>query len=552
MQRIITKFLLFVFFSAPAILAQEMDLPESWFLNIQQRPETISLSPIDMESIVEEDFQNDRDKSTPWRYGILRDLNIDCQRNGSWTVFPDGSKMWQLIIHSPDALNLSFIFDNFFLPQGAKFIAFNESHTDVTNNYSSLQYPGENRLGTWFIDGDTVWLEYFQPAGVQGTPILQLSGVIHGYRLGKLHAFLNAERGYNDSGDCHFDVDCEIGEDFDALKDELKKAVALLNLGNGFLCSGVLVNNTKADKTPYLLTANHCLEASDPKLWSMRFNWISPNPVCGVPEISANNTSNLTLSGATLKANNRKSDFALVKLDHSIPDSWDVAFAGWNNTDEDPLFEVGIHHPMGDIMKVCRDNSGAEKIELDGKSIWLIGGGTQGRGNGWEIGTTEKGSSGSPLFNEKGQMIGQLYGGDSGCFGTQGNGNFDAYGRFAVSWNSGTDPASRLKEWLDPINSGQSSMETLQNILNVPDHLTKEELSVYPNPASTTITVMNNQFPHLQYEFYTLLGQKMSSGKVSNTLNQINVENLAAGLYILRLFDDSSQESVTKKILISR
>src|SRR5690606_39497759 len=70
------------------------------------------------------------------------------------------------------------------------------SDLDVTNNYSSLQYPGENRLGTWFIDGDTVWLEYFQPAGVQGTPILQLSGVIHGYRLGKLHAFLNAERGY--------------------------------------------------------------------------------------------------------------------------------------------------------------------------------------------------------------------------------------------------------------------------------------------------------------------------------------------------------------------
>lgn len=549
----ITLFISFLFFSTLGFSqGYGEEYPESWGTDLQYTPQIIPLSPIDFTFIIQEDKINDKDKSQPWRYGIERPLSISMDEHGVWNTLEDGGEIWQVAITSPEALNISVNFDDFFLPTGSKLQLFNNNHSDITNTFTSLQNQPGNHLGTWFVEGDTVWIEYYQPANVNGTPRLHIASIIHGYRMGRVNNALELKRGFNDSGACNFDVNCSIGEDFDSKKEVLKKAVAMLNLGNGYLCSATLVNNTKADKTPYLLTANHCLESSDPRLWSIRFNWVSPNPVCGTGEDSGELNTNFTMSGGQARASNSLTDFALVELNNSIPGSWDVAFAGWDNSDIAPLFEVGIHHPNGDIMKICRDDSGAKKMNANGTEVWLIGGGQQGTGDGWEIGTTESGSSGSPLFNENGKIIGQLYAGEAACIGTENNGKYDVYGRFGVSWNAGNSPNKRLKDWLDMANTGQSSMETLHNILNVPDFELIGELKIYPNPASTSITVMNSRYPHLSYEFYNLMGQRLQTGNLSNTMNSISLEDLSEGVYMLRLTDDESNDSMTRKIVVKR
>lgn len=370
--------------------------------------------------------------------------------------------------------------------------------------------------------------------------------------MGHINTILKGHRGFNDSGECHYDVNCSVGTDFDSKKDLVKKAVALLNLGNGHLCTASLVNNTEKDKTPYLLTANHCLENSNPDLWSVRFNWVSPYPTCATDDPSGNVITNFTMSGAEIKAKNSLSDFALAKLINPIPSSWDVSFAGWDNSDTEPLFEVGIHHPNGDIMKICRDNSGAHKTSANGTEVWLIGGGEQGSGGGWEIGATEKGSSGSPLFNESGKIIGQLYAGESACLGNENNNGYDLYGRFAASWDYGNSEDSRLMDWLDPIGTGQSSVETLQNLLSVQDFELFGELKIYPNPAKDMITILNSKYPNLSFDMFTILGQHIISGSLSNTLNNISVDGLAEGMYFLSLRDGDTDNTMTKKILVKR
>ncbi|MEM0519160.1 T9SS type A sorting domain-containing protein [Aequorivita flava] len=528
------------------------ELPESWDLDLTEQPEVIRLPPLDLELILQQDSINDLDKSMPWRYGIEIPVNLNMQQNGLWTTLSNGGKIWRTTIQSHRALNLSINFDDFYLPSGARLQLYNQDRTDVTRTYNNAQNRINGQLGTWFVEGDIIWIEYYQPPHTRETPRLQINSVIHGYRMGSVNALIDGVRGINDSGECNYDVNCPIGSDFDAKKDLVKKAVALLNLGNGYLCSAVLVNNTQSDKTPYLLTANHCLENSSPALWSIRFNWVSPTPVCGTGEDSGDLQTNFTISGAELKANNNVSDFALVELFERIPNSWDVAFAGWDNSDTDPLFEVGIHHPNGDIMKICRDNSGATKVDANGTQVWLIGGGTHGSGNGWEIGTTESGSSGSPLFDENGRIIGQLYAGQSACNGLTNNGEYDIYGRFGISWNTGNTAQSRLMDWLDPISSGQTTVETIQNLLNIPDFEQIGEIKIYPNPASTTITVMNNRFPHLSFQFLNVVGQRIHAGSLSNTMNTINVANLADGVYFLYLLDEDSKNSITKKIIINK
>lgn len=530
----------------------EGNSPESWDLNLTELPNIVRLPVLDFEMILQQDSINDLDKTMPWRYGIERSVILNMQNGGLWTVLPDGGKIWQATIKSPRALNLSVNFDDYYLPSGSRLQLYNQDHTDITNTYTNSQNRIDGQLGTWFVEGDIIWVEYYQPPGTQGSPRLQINSVIHGYRMGRVNTLIEGTRGLNDSGECNYDVNCPIGSDFDTKKDLVKKTVALLNLGNGYLCSAALMNNTTNDKTPYLLTANHCLENSNPNLWSIRFNWVSPVPVCGTGDESGDLQTNFTISGAELKANNSKSDFALVELFDPIPESWDVAFAGWDNSDNNPLYEVGIHHPNGDIMKICRDDSGAQKVDANGTQVWLIGGGTHGTGNGWEIGTTESGSSGSPLFDENGRIIGQLYAGQSACVGQANNHDYDIYGRFGVSWNTGTTPETRLADWLDPINSGHTNVETLQNLLNIPDFEVIGDLKIYPNPASATITVMNNRYPHLSFQFINVMGQRIHSGSLSNTMNTITVDNLAEGIYFLYLLDEDSKDSITKKVIIKK
>lgn len=549
-----TTFLFIFYFFLFTAFSQEGggELPESWYLNLPDFPEIVRLKPLDLQPILAQDSINDLDKSLPWRYGIERAVVLNMEKSGLWTELPNGGKIWQAAIESPNALNLSVNFDDFYLPAGSRLQLYNNDHSDITSTFTKKENRESNKLGTWFVQGDVVWIEYYQPPGTTANARLQINSVIHGYRMGRVNTMLFGERGFNDSGACNYDVNCPIGSDFDSKKDVLKKAVALLNLGNGHLCSAALVNNTRSDKTPFMLTANHCLDNSDPALWSIRFNWVSPTPACGTGADSGELQTNFTVSGAELKASNPLSDFALVKLYNDIPSSWDVAFAGWDNSDTNPLFEVGIHHPQGDIMKVCRDDSGAEKVDANGTQVWLIGGGQHGTGNGWEIGTTESGSSGSPLFNENGRIIGQLYAGQSACIGIENNKEYDIYGRFGVSWDGGISPETRLKDWLDPTNSGQTTIETLQNILNVPNFELTGDLKIYPNPASTSITIMNNRYPHLTYVLSNIMGQRIGSGSLHNTINTISVDNLAEGVYLLNLTDEDSNDSMTKKIVVKQ
>ena len=98
--------------------AQEstQQLPYSWTHQVRSTFETVILEPLDLAAVIEEDAINDRDKSQPWRYGITRPLVLDIQTTGTWTVLPNGDRLWQLAINSPSAINISINYNNFFLP----------------------------------------------------------------------------------------------------------------------------------------------------------------------------------------------------------------------------------------------------------------------------------------------------------------------------------------------------------------------------------------------------------------------------------------------------
>ena len=187
--------------------------------------------------------------------------------------------------------------------------------------------------------------------------------------------------------------------------------------------------------TPYILTADHCMDSNDAITAAYLFGWISPITSCATYSNSQSGPMGMTVSGSTLRASDPDSDFALAEINQSIPPSWDRVYAGWDRSGNIPEYSVGIHHPSGDVMKVSRDNQSPAITIVNGNvNSWMI---QEGAFGGWEIGITEGGSSGSPLFDPSGRIIGQLCCGSSDCSSANplaDNGQGDFYGRVDVSW----------------------------------------------------------------------------------------------------------------------
>ena len=533
--------------------------PASWSLAKKSGISAITLPQIDLQKIKAEDDINDKIQTQPYRVGISHKVNYGLDNGGTWTQLANGDRIWRIRFDSQDAVNLSVIFDKFSLPKGGKIYLYNDDRSDLLGAYTDIQNNEKQVLSTWFVKGDKLWVEYYEPKNVKGQGKFNISAVIHCYRMGHTYQkgyYNEIQKSLNTSGICNHDVDCPIGTDFEAERDLLKKAVGFLYMpdpdnNQAFICSGTLINNTAEDKIPYFLTANHCF-GTDPALYTMRFNWISPNPVCAAGTGSTDATDNFTMSGSTLIAKNADSDFMLVEINNPIPANWDVTYAGWDKTDTNPTFEVSIHHPDGDIMKISRDDTGAIK------GAHSIGGPTAqtwditAAGGGWELGVTEGGSSGGPLFDQNGRIIGQLFGGAAACAGIDDNGAIDFYGRFAVSWDNGAIGATRLNNWLDPLGTDPNTLDALENVLAVNDEYLEQNISIFPNPTSGFVQIKIREWTHdMDYEVYNILGQTLKTNRLQN--NEIlDLTDLPSDIYFMKITELETNRILVKKIVLNK
>jgi hypothetical protein len=115
---------------------------------------------------------------------------------------------------------------------------------------------------------------------------------------------------------------------------------------------------------------------------------------------------------------------------------------------------VGIHHPSGDSKKISFYYNGSLPStcwsECASKQMlhWRI--------PSWDKGTTEPGSSGSPLFNAEKRIVGQLHGGSASCWNKKG---YDVYGAIHASFQTPPKIKNRLATYLDPDSTGAKFLD---------------------------------------------------------------------------------------------
>ena len=416
-------------------------------------------------------------ENNPLRFGYRHNVNYNLNNSGTWYRLPNGDKLWQLEIICPNALSVNLCYDRFWLPEEGKFFVYSKDRKQTIGAFTSRNNKGDRQnirgFATEIIYGSDVILEYYQPKEVVTDAVISIGNIIHGYK-----GISFGDRGFGDAGECMVNINCEEGQNWQ----NEKNAVARILIQNFTWCSGSLINTTDLCEKPYFLTADHGIKEEgkdaieDSILDNTIFYWNYENTGC---VNSSREPTYYTTCGAIVLANNTVTDFALLRLTEdpkNLP-NYTPYYLGWDISGESGAPGVCIHHPMADVKKISTVNAQPQSTYWSNQPQYL----NSHWGVRWKAtqnghGTTQPGSSGSPLLNASHKVIGQLHGGyNQYCSGLN---CYSKYGKINVSWTgSGNDSIQRrMSCWIDSKSTGAQTMEGLLIIPTARTITTNEQL----------------------------------------------------------------------------
>ncbi|MDR1969222.1 MAG: trypsin-like peptidase domain-containing protein [Burkholderiaceae bacterium] len=348
-----------------------------------------------------------------------------------WNKLTDGSQVAALAFSSDGARAIRLGVLARQLPAGAVLRFYGESGTAVVE-MSAAQIEAMRDINeAGGLTGDaarTVWgpdtdgavstLEVQLPAA-SATSQLQLAVPQLSHLTQSIDQAANAldTADIGAAGPCNLDVMCTAD-----LQAESRAVAKLLfvDQGDAYVCSGTLMNDIHNSLTPYFMTAAHCISgqaaaSSAITYWFFRAASCNSSPVYD-PAMTR------IASGAQLLYTDVPADQTLLQLNSPPPDR--VVYAGSYYSSPFgpgavPSADVlGVHHPKGDLQKysvgiiqgysICGTN-GCAPSSAESGNMYTVG---------WLRGTTEPGSSGSPLFTTLGvthYVIGALSRGAGSC-----------------------------------------------------------------------------------------------------------------------------------------
>ncbi len=423
-------------------------LPLSAFRAADDASMYVEMPSFDVEEELRLDSLERGDFRNGYRFAYKFMTDYDRGNSGVTFTTPDGTRVWRLGIHSPGARSINVLFSEYELPEGARLFLYNADQSQVLGAFNHLNNSDLGLLPVAPVEGDRVVIEYQEPAGVAFPGRLRVGEVNHAYR---------DWRGMEPGDDlasisaipplaCYDDGTLDYAR--------WGRSVVLLIIDGTIGCAGCLLNNTEGDGKPYLLTASHCLnnqfQVKNPDYAEVAgrvvcfFNYDSPfcDPV-------TRGTEEMSMASSYFRAVNEMGDMALLELTDIPPVYYRPYYAGWNAGSSGSAPYTCVQHPQYSVKRLAREDDALGRATFaDPRMLFYEDG--HWRVDRWEIGYTASGSSGAPLFNADGQVIGGLSGGRS----TQANPVSDLFFSLGSSWDTIDAPDRQLACWLDPSGEG--------------------------------------------------------------------------------------------------
>lgn len=356
------------------------------------------------------------------------DINLD---NGQ-TFIENGYKVSRIGLRSENAKGISLFFDKFILPEGGKLFVYNPEQTIILGAFTSKNNNEENSLLIRPLASDSVVVEYQEPLDASFEAELHISLATHELRA--VNDFLVSNL-------------CSPHATHEEKTSVLRQSVCLLFMvgtSTSSYGSGALINNP--EHKPYVYTAGHNIKDEGIATRTIYyFNYEVP-----AQDSTFQGSFQFSISGSKLLSRDEDVDFALVELNKMPPIEYRPYLAAWTRSTTPKAPFMCIQHPYGDVKKVSYTNSDLNITVFNNNRIrtyWHV--------KQWDKGVTEQGSSGSPLFDDNGYIIGELTGGSSFC-NTPYN---DYFCMFSAAWNYYSDSSKQLAIYLDPNGEDIMSME---------------------------------------------------------------------------------------------
>ncbi|MEZ4829245.1 MAG: T9SS type A sorting domain-containing protein [Bacteroidia bacterium] len=403
--KIVCRILLCLFLFPPLFLSAQVALPIKPYSNTHKLPEEVPIYEIpsyNNDSLNRVHNHSDVEYFTSQTIGVVLPADIDMERFGRWDRLEDGRNIWRLRIISPNSEGFRITCDQFSLPEGAALFFYDSTGIRQYGAYTHFNNKPHGKFSTGVLPGKNLIIEYNFQGNRMEKPQFHINKISYIFRSDHIGA---ADQG------CDIDVNCVPWAN--EWCNEIRAVVKILyRFDNGEEVldnwgSGVLINNTNNNYTPYILTARHIaigtydiggsLESVEHENWTIYYNF--QTPTC---QINTGNDRMRTIGVEVVTANSADAgncpDLGLLKSTDSIPLGYNIFFAGWNRNKRndwpsDDL--VTIHHAQGDLKKISQ-----------GLAV-----GTTAAGKCYEVkydlglGIIENASSGAPSFDENHRIV---------------------------------------------------------------------------------------------------------------------------------------------------
>ncbi len=350
------------------------------------------------------------------RIGSLRQMPNSAQKLTDFSPFanPDGT-LYLLRIISPQASSLRLHLTGLALPEGATLFAYPRTKPDVfAGPYNRQTTNGRNELWTPSLPGEEVIVELFIPVNIKLAALpFRIDAVSHIYRNPR--ALISAAQSQQPNAEAAGACEQEVPTEWQS-KSNAVGLITFVKTDGEYACSGTLLTDVKKTRTPFFLTANHCI-GNDQEATSAEIYWFFES---GTEPIYA------PTRGAKLLVTDQADDYTLLEV-AKPPDG--VTYSGWTTAPPSIGTTVtSIHHPQADhkrfsvgqiVDEACPAEVAPEFCNFYTKVRWTSG-------------ITEPGSSGGGLFvgpSNDARLVGILSGGESACDNVSGVDFFPRFNR---------------------------------------------------------------------------------------------------------------------------